>query len=118
MNRTLVLVSALGAGLTMSAGVAQTAGPQAAAPASPSAPAAAVVPQAVPAKIALIEFEQAAAATNEGQRSLQELQKKYEPKKAELQALGQEIQNLTQLSRLLERLESVRDVHTVARESG
>jgi predicted regulator of amino acid metabolism with ACT domain len=27
-----------------------------------------------------------------------------------------EIQNLTQLSRLLERLESVRDVHTVARE--
>jgi outer membrane protein len=96
MNRTLVLVSALGAGLTMSAGVAQTAGPQAAAPAaSPSAPAAAVVPQAVPAKIALIEFEQAAAATNEGQRSLQELQKKYEPKKAELQALGEEIQNLT-----------------------
>jgi len=101
MNRTLVLVSALGAGLTMSAGMAQTAGPQTAAPAaSPStaaaAPVAAVVPQAVPAKIALIEFEQAAAATNEGQRSLQELQKKYEPKKAELQALGQEIQNLTQ----------------------
>jgi guanosine-3',5'-bis(diphosphate) 3'-pyrophosphohydrolase len=29
-----------------------------------------------------------------------------------------EIQNLTQLSRLLERLESVRDVHTVARDGG
>jgi len=29
-----------------------------------------------------------------------------------------EIQNLSQLSRLLERLESVRDVHTVARDSG
>jgi len=29
-----------------------------------------------------------------------------------------EIQNLTQLSRLLERLEAVRDVHTVAREPG
>jgi GTP diphosphokinase / guanosine-3',5'-bis(diphosphate) 3'-diphosphatase len=29
-----------------------------------------------------------------------------------------EIQNLTQLSRLLERLESVRDVHTVARDTG
>jgi predicted regulator of amino acid metabolism with ACT domain len=29
-----------------------------------------------------------------------------------------EIQSLTQLSRLLERLESVRDVHTVAREAG
>ena len=29
-----------------------------------------------------------------------------------------EIQSLTQLSRLLERLEAVRDVHTVAREAG
>jgi GTP pyrophosphokinase len=29
-----------------------------------------------------------------------------------------EIKNLSQLSRLLERLESVRDVHTVARDSG
>ena len=28
-----------------------------------------------------------------------------------------EIQNLSQLSRLLERLESVRDVHTVARDT-
>ena len=41
--------------------------------------AAMLAPQAVPAKIAVIEYEQVAAATNEGQRALQELQKKYEP---------------------------------------
>ena len=87
MNRTLVLMSALAVGLTTSAGVAQTAAP---APSSTVAP-----PQAVPAKIALIEFEQAAGATNEGQRNLQDLQKKYEPKKAALDSLGAEIESLT-----------------------
>jgi outer membrane protein len=93
MNRTLALVAALAAGTMSAAGVAQTAAPQKAA-ATPSASPAAVAPQAVPAKIALIEYEQAAAATNEGERSLQELQKKYEPKKTQLQALAQEIDTL------------------------
>src|SRR6202453_2842453 len=92
MNRALVLVTALAAGMTSAAGVAQAAAPQtAAAPATSAAP---VAPQAVPAKIALIEYEQAAAATNEGIRSLQDLQKKYEPKKAQLQTLSQEIDSL------------------------
>jgi Skp family chaperone for outer membrane proteins len=91
MNRTLILLSGLAAGIATSAGLAQTAGPQAPATTAPAA----VAPQAVPAKIALIEFEQAAAATNEGQRSLQDLQKKYEPKKAQLDTLGQEIESLT-----------------------
>jgi outer membrane protein len=90
MNRTFVLVSALAAGVITSAGMAQTA----AAPASASQPAA-VAPQAVPAKIALIEYEQVAAATNEGQRALQELQKKYEPKKNQLQELQAEIESLS-----------------------
>ena len=45
--------------------------------------------QAVPAKIAVIEYEQATAATNEGQRALQELQKKYEPQKTQLQRLAE-----------------------------
>ena len=67
--------------------------PDAQAPAG--APPAAVPPAAVPAKIAIIEFEQAAAATNEGQRSLQDLQKRYEPKKAQLEALAAEIDTLT-----------------------
>jgi outer membrane protein len=88
MNRTLVLVTALAAGMTSAAGVAQAASPQTAAPTAP------VAPQAVPAKIALIEYEQAAAATNEGVRSLQDLQKKYEPKKTQLQTLGQEVDSL------------------------
>jgi len=52
-------------------------------------------PQAIPAKIAIVQFEQAAAATNEGQRALQDLQKKYEPKKTQLDALGMEIDTLT-----------------------
>jgi outer membrane protein len=88
MNRALVLVTALAAGMTSAAGVAQAAAPQTAAPTAP------VAPQAVPAKIALIEYERAAAATNEGVRSLQDLQKKYEPKKTQLQSLAQEIDSL------------------------
>ncbi len=85
MNRTLVLVTGLVAGLSVSSAFAQ----------APAAAAAPVAPQAVPAKIALIEFEQAAAASNEGQRSLQDLQKKYEPKKVALDTLAQEIDSLT-----------------------
>jgi outer membrane protein len=67
---------------------------QAPAAAAPTAAPAQVAPQAIPAKIAVIEYEQAAAATNEGQRTLQEVQKKYEPKKAQLEALGAEIESL------------------------
>jgi outer membrane protein len=88
MNRTFVLVTALAAGMTSAAGVAQTA----AAPTTAPAPAPL---QVVPAKIAIIEYEQATAATNEGQRALQALQKKYEPQKTQLQALQTEIDSLT-----------------------
>ncbi|GGA74264.1 hypothetical protein GCM10011507_27040 [Edaphobacter acidisoli] len=89
MNRKLAFVSAIGAGLMMATvAVAQTAGPQA----SAAAPAAA--PYAGPSKIAIIEYEQVAAATNEGQQALQGLQKKYEPKKDALQSLAQEIDTL------------------------
>jgi len=105
MNRNVALVTALAAGMTTAAGVAQTAGSQAPATApatAPStapagAPAAAHAPavQVVQAKIAVIEYEQATAATNEGQRALQALQKKYEPQKNQLQALQTEIESLT-----------------------
>jgi outer membrane protein len=96
MNRNLVLVSALCAGLSTAAAMAQTAATPAPSPTAPSAaPAAsAAPPQAVPAKIALIAFEQAVFATNEGQKAVQEVSKKYEPKKAQLDALGQEIESL------------------------
>ncbi|MDQ2832735.1 MAG: OmpH family outer membrane protein [Acidobacteriota bacterium] len=93
MNRILVIVTALAAGLTSAAGVAQTAASSAAS-APASAPVAAPAPHATPAKIALIEFEQVAAATNEGQRDLQTLQKKFEPKKEQLQTLAQEVDTL------------------------
>jgi Skp family chaperone for outer membrane proteins len=107
MNRNLVFVSALGAGLLSAAGVAQTATPAPAAapatqpaapatqPAAPATqPAAAVAPQAIPAKIALVAFEQAVFATNEGQQAVQAVQKKYEPKKAQIDTLAQEVDSL------------------------
>lgn len=93
MNRHLVLVSALSAGLMTAATMAQTA-----APAVPSAPKPAAVaeaaPQAVPAKIALIAFEQAVFATNEGQQSVKDVQAKYAPKKAEIESLSKEVESL------------------------
>ncbi len=77
---------------------AQTAGPRVPST-STSAPAAAsagapVQPQAIPAKIALIAFEQAVFATNEGQKAVQDTQKKYEPQKAKIQAEETEVDSL------------------------
>ena len=97
MNRTLVLVAALAAGIPSAAGVAQTAASPAAQPPSQAPTTARTpppAPHATPAKIAVIEYEQVAAATNEGQRDLQTLQKKYEPKKEQLQSLAQEVETL------------------------
>jgi Skp family chaperone for outer membrane proteins len=91
MNRTFVLVSALGAGLMTAAG--QTPASTAPAP-QPAAADVAVTPQAIPAKIALIAFEQAVFATNEGQRTVQDVQDKYKPKKAQIDTLSQEVDSL------------------------
>jgi outer membrane protein len=52
------------------------------------------VPEAIPAKIALVAFEQAVFATNEGQKAVQDVQKKYEPQKAKIDALSNEIDGL------------------------
>ena len=99
MNVKLVLVSALVAGGMTTAGIAQTAGPKA--PAAPAtAPTAAATtaplpPQAIPAKIATIELEEVAATTNEGQKAIAEVQKKYEPQKIALDSLKAEIDSLT-----------------------
>jgi Skp family chaperone for outer membrane proteins len=68
---------------------------QAAAPQPPAAaPAAAVAPQAIPAKIALVAFENAVFATNEGQKALADLDKKYTPQKTKIQAEQTEIDSL------------------------
>src|SRR5580700_6563934 len=98
MNRTLVLVSALSAGLMTAAGLAQT--PPASTPASQPAAAAQpaaeapVTPQAIPAKIALVAFEQAVFATNEGQKAVQDIQTKYKPKKDQIDTLSHEVDSL------------------------
>lgn len=95
MNRHLVLLTALGAALTTVA-TAQTA--PATQPATSAAPAPAtaapVAPQAIPAKIALIAFEQAVFQTNEGQKTVQDVQKKYEPKKAAIDSMSSEVASL------------------------
>jgi outer membrane protein len=92
MNRNLAFASAFAAVLMAAVSPAQV--PATSAAPAATAPAAPVTPQAIPAKIAIIEYEQVAAATNEGQRSLQELQTKYQPKKAALDALAAEIDSL------------------------
>jgi Skp family chaperone for outer membrane proteins len=90
MNRTSSLLTALVAGLFPMAVAAQLAP----APPAPAAQAAAIVPQAIPAKIALIAFEQAVFATNEGMRAVQDVQAKYAPKKAEIETLGNEVDTM------------------------
>jgi outer membrane protein len=95
MNRNLILVSALGAGLITAAGMAQTpAAPAPTAPAPQPAAEAPVTPQAIPAKIALVAFEQAVFATNEGQKAVQDIQTKYKPKKDQIENLSHEVDTL------------------------
>ncbi len=97
MNRTLILASALAAGFPAAA-VAQTAAPAAspstASQASTTAAAPTAPPQAVAAKVALIAFEQSVFATNEGQRAVQDVQKKYEPRKSQIDSLANEVDSL------------------------
>lgn len=92
MNRILVLSTALAAGLAASSLSAQA---PAATPATAAAPTtAAAPPQAIPAKVAVIAFEQGVVATNEGQKSVAEVQKKFEPKKAAIDAQSAEVESL------------------------
>jgi len=93
MKRSLTFVCILASGLGVSA-LAQAS--DAAAPgAMPSAPvpASAAAP-AGPPKIAVIQFQQAVGATNEGQRDFSELRKKFEPKQTQLKAQSDEIDTL------------------------
>jgi outer membrane protein len=80
MKRSLALAFTLASGLVLSA-AAQTLPAPAAAPAGP-------------AKIAVIAFQVAVAQTNEGQRNFADLQKKYEPKRAQLKSLSDDLDNL------------------------
>lgn len=63
---------------------------------APATAATAPKPEAIPAKIALISFEQAVFATNEGQKALNDLGTKYQPQKAKIDAEGKEVDSLKQ----------------------
>jgi len=88
MNRTLVLATALAAGLAVPSLTAQAA-TSAATPAAANAK-----PEAIPAKVAIIAFEQAVVATNEGQRAMADVQKKYEPQKSKIDGEAAEVDTL------------------------
>lgn len=88
MNRSLSLVCVLASGMGVSA-VAQAAAPATPDPA-PSAP----VAITGATKVAIINFQAAVGQTNEFQRDLADLQKKYEPRSAQLQTLNTQIETL------------------------
>jgi outer membrane protein len=82
MKRSLALIVTLASGFVLSA-AAQTL----------PAPTAAAAP-AGPAKIAVIAFQAAVQQTNEFQRNLADLEKKYAPRQAQLKALDEEMNTL------------------------
>ena len=98
MKRSLALVLTLASGMVLSA-AAQTSP----APGTP----------AVPAKVAVIAFQAAVGQTNEFQRNFADLQKKYEPKRAQLQAMAAEIQNLDK--QLQEQAQKLSDLERASR---
>ncbi len=63
---------------------------------APAAAPTTVAPEAIPAKVALISFEAAVFATNEGQKAIADLQAKYLPKKTQIDAAGKEVDSLKQ----------------------
>lgn len=76
MKRSLAIIVTLASGLVLSA-AAQTSP----APAAPAGP----------AKVAVIAFQAAVGQTNEFQRNFADLQKKYEPKRAQLKTMADDI---------------------------
>jgi outer membrane protein len=80
MKRSLALIVTLASGLTLNAAAQTTPAPAA---------------EVSPAKIAVIQFQLAVLQTNEGQRNFADLQKKFGPKREHLQALNNEIGELT-----------------------
>ena len=98
MKRSLTLVcllaSATGVGIITSPSSALAQAPAAPTPADSTAGLAAAPAVAASPKIAIINFQQAVAATNEGQRNFAQLRVKFEPKQAQLKAQSDEIDSL------------------------
>jgi outer membrane protein len=93
MNRNYLFATVMAAGLSASSLLAQDAPAATPAPAPAAAPAG-VAPEAIPAKIAVIAFEQVIFGTNEGQKAVADIQKKYEPKKNAIDAEAKEVDSL------------------------
>jgi len=85
MKRTIATVAALAFCLALNA-AAQTA-------ADPASSSATATPSG-PTKIAVVVFQQAVAQTNDFQRRFADLQKKYDPKRQQIQTLNTEIASL------------------------
>jgi Skp family chaperone for outer membrane proteins len=97
MNRKFSLFAALVAGLLPMAAFAQVSPTVPASPSqTPAPPAQKPIPPptAYPAKIALIAFEQAVIATNEGQRAVADINTKYAPRKTEIGRMEEEVDSL------------------------
>jgi outer membrane protein len=65
------------------------------APAAPKPAAPAAAPSPSTAKVAVIAFQAAVAQTNEFQRDLADLQKKYDPRRTQLKTLSDQVETLT-----------------------
>jgi len=87
MNRNLTLLTALAAGLVF----APLASSQTAATAPPAPAAGAPAPAA---RIALVNFEQVVLASNEGQTVTLATQKKFEPKKDQIEKQAADVESL------------------------
>jgi outer membrane protein len=89
-----VVLSVAGLAQTGSAAAtgAASSAPAAAAPAAPAP--AATMPAAGLSKIGIINIQGAILASNEGRRDLEALDKKFDPKRTELQGLNKEIEDL------------------------
>jgi len=61
---------------------------------APAAAAPATTAPAGPAKIGIINIQQAIVLTNEGKRDFEALEKKFDPKRQELQGLNKEVEDL------------------------
>jgi outer membrane protein len=98
MKRSFTLVcllaSATGVGITISTSSALAQTPSAPTPANSTAGLAAAPAVPTNAKIAIIAFQQAVAATNEGQRNFAQLRVKFEPKQTQLKSQSDEIDSL------------------------
>jgi outer membrane protein len=97
MKRLLAIIITLASGFVLSAAAQTTPAPKA---------------PAGPAKIAVCTFQAAVGQTNEFQRDMADLQKKYEPRRQQLKTLADEIDSLEkQLKAQSDKLSETERVH-------